>query len=282
MPKILTLRKCGEHEDCQLQKVDDGDWEHTPSKRTLKERLAPIRELELQLSAALSRVDELRLMLGDIKRESGAALDKVRADIPEVKDLRAQLQESLFKADYLRRLLEEERGASQRFLSNLKVDAMGLPKVLDLWRKGDRAGVQVHSQLKTAQEALERLERASERLASQEAEQANALRSLEATEAAILDAQAKTVESLQAASEKLAQADTLLTTLQERKSQLDRVDSLFDTVDELSNKLAVVTAALYASDKETRRQIEHEREERLEATAKGIRSLQSHIEVSHA
>src|SRR5688572_2495344 len=89
VPRALRLRKCAEHEDCQLQKVDDGDWEHTPSKRTIGERLAPAKELERQLSDALSRVDDLRLMLKDIRRESGVALDRVRADIPDVRDLKA-------------------------------------------------------------------------------------------------------------------------------------------------------------------------------------------------
>jgi chromosome segregation ATPase len=278
----LVLRKCGEHENCQLQKLDDGDWEHTPSKRTIKERLAPVEQLEQQLSEALTRVDDLRLMLNDIGRESEDALDRVRADIPDAKDLKAELSKELTKTQEIRRVATEVVDRSATALSDIQAHAARLPRVLDLLAEGELSGVRAQETVKTAQNALQRLERLSHRLASAVNKQADALQAIKVKEASILDAQAKVVETLDHATEKLARAEDLLSHLQERKAQLDRVDAVYDAVDELSNQLRVEVEAFRSTDRETRRQIEHERAERLEATAKGIRSLRTHIEVSHA
>lgn len=237
MSRRVTLRKCSEHDNCQLQRVNDGDWEHTPARRSLEDRLSG--------------------------RVSSEALKK-------------ELRQEIGRASYLKGLLEEIRGDYGTSLADLKAEAAGLPKVMDLWRKGEKLGEYLYSRLKVAEEALERLERALQRADTQAARQAAIQDRLEKAEERAKESRRQADEALAHATERLDRAEALLITLQERKSQLDRVDAVYDAVDELSNQLRVAIAAMQSSDRETRRQIEHERHERIlahEKTQRQIRTL---------
>lgn len=61
----LKLRKCEEHDDCQLQQIDDGDWEHTPKDTPFQERfggsLTPAQEALLhRLTEDVRRANNTR------------------------------------------------------------------------------------------------------------------------------------------------------------------------------------------------------------------------------
>lgn len=282
MARRVTLRKCPDHPDCQLQQIDGGEWEHTPAKRTLRERLSKHDLLSDRLQAELSKAEELRRMLSDIGRESKDAVAKATAGLPNVGDLRAELREGLSRVSEMQRILAELGERVAATLADVQNARLNLPKTLDLQAKANRAREYLDSQVKIAQEAGERLERAFQRADTEAGHQAARLRELQAAEERIEQAERRAEETLALATEKLAQADILLATLEERKVQLDGVDALFDLVDNVLAELRSTAAALRASDKETRRQIEHERRERLDATAKGLKSVQEHIRVSHA
>lgn len=282
MTRKVSLRKCPTHPDCQLQRVNNGDWEHTPSSRPLRERFLSHDDLTRQLEQELGRVEDLRRLLGDIGRESNDALARAQAGIPDVKALKREVSEELVRAGELNRILTELGGRMGTVLAEFQVETTNLPKTLDLQAKANRARERLDSDVKIAQKGLERLERAFQAYDSEASQRANRISALGRAEEDIRELGRKAEEAHRSALSKLAQADSLLTALLESKSALERVDSLHSAVRQLSDEVKAEVKAIRSSDKETRRLIEHEREERLAATAKSVRSLRNHIEVSHA
>lgn len=46
MGQVLKLRKCEEHESCQLQSVDGGDWQHTPADTHIASRFSKLSDAQ--------------------------------------------------------------------------------------------------------------------------------------------------------------------------------------------------------------------------------------------
>lgn len=77
----LRLRKCRLHEDCQLQRLDGGPWEHTPASVRLKERVPVItpedyRKLEKRLRGAEYDLRQLNEVVAGLVHD----LDKERGE----------------------------------------------------------------------------------------------------------------------------------------------------------------------------------------------------------
>ena len=172
MAKTVVLRKCNEHGGCQLQRVNDGDWEHTPESKPIIERLqdpsANVRVLERLLTASLEDAEARKRRLeAEVERASGKA-EHLDARGLELRHLEEHLASSMGDAAELVVRLTERAVRASALLDRLDEGIDRLARVeavyqavadADAARRTDSK--ELHDRLNALQHALdqERTER---------------------------------------------------------------------------------------------------------------------------
>lgn len=230
MGRTLVLRKCLEHDDCQLQQLNGGEWEHTPAARHVAERLSLGPEsqqvLEAQLANALGTTRELASGLQTKGERADSLLARLDGATRQLASSSAILQESLYLAAQLR----AERAKAEGAAAALRVG-------------GERA-----------QRATEHVD-----------ERAHAL---EVLEGHVEGALARAQETLVHLSEKTDRVDASVARLDDYVEKLNRVQGLYDTVTQLGERWKNDVAALNSRMNGLDHDLKHERQERLDNTLK--------------
>jgi hypothetical protein len=124
MGSTVKLKKCPDHEACQLESKDDGPWEHTPSSKPLGARLSnfaqwqrdTMEEIDVQghksrnrLRSATESEARFRQLEGGVDRTLSKVLaveakfahieDQVRAALSHAQQAEAHSRERLLKAE---------------------------------------------------------------------------------------------------------------------------------------------------------------------------------------
>lgn len=235
MGRTLTLRKCGEHEDCQLQSLNRGPFEHTPVTRSVADRLRlgpeSQRALEATLAEQIGSARNLTVTLEETTERS-------RAQTGAIADALQHLPRVL-------ELTERAEAALQR---------------IDLLRQGMDARA---AQLATS---VERVDRMEGRLAARQHDVERAARTA---------VEARTVAEGVATrlTERLHHANALLDRGDDLTTKLGRIDAVLEAVAQFEERIEGVLAGLAKRLGEVERQIDLEREQRIQDTAKHQRQL---------
>ena len=104
MGRTHALRKCGEYEDCQLQSLNGGEWQHTPAKRSVATRLNLNEQEQERLGAQLRSQLATANTLTNTLQERVALVDALWADLdPSIRErLEAELADEVSQAEAVR------------------------------------------------------------------------------------------------------------------------------------------------------------------------------------
>jgi hypothetical protein len=93
--RSVVLKKCGQHDECQLQQVNGGEWEHTPRQTPLSTRLAPPLPDYSSVTAAAEAVKDQAhrdgLKVANAADRAGALVRTLESRAFDLHDLRDQL-----------------------------------------------------------------------------------------------------------------------------------------------------------------------------------------------
>ncbi len=232
----VVLRKCGEHEGCQLESRDDGPWRHTPASRPLVERLTQRPEAQKAL--------ELRLA-GEV-----SAASKLRT-----------------------RLVEQAEGVTQR-LGRLDDVVALLPKVETRHREAEAVGDRL-SDLQDETELLAlRLRHALERVDAVEGELQHRVSQVERAQDCNVEVIAGAEQRAVGLEERLLRADGFLRRADDLVGKLGRLDDVLAAVSASEDMLLSGLARVHNRVDAVAHDIAHERAERLQATEKSVRTDQ--------
>lgn len=235
MGRTLTLRKCGEHEDCQLESVNGGEWRHTPARTTLARRLA-------------RKPEDIEALESKLAGEVGAAID-----------LRVRLGERLLYLESRLRQLEDSLGALP-LVKRLHDEAARIGEALggsqaELLSKSNRLGRDV-----------ERLDRLTTKL-EESADEAKE-RSIKAQQDA-----ASAAETAVHLGERTSRLDAALSRLDDYLEKLSRIDAVLQAVADNKAYLESLVEKLGLRLDDVEHDIRHERSERRLDTSKHQRQL---------
>lgn len=241
MGRTLTLRYCGEHQDCQIQSIDGGRGEHTPAVRTLSQRLdddsPAIKDLERRAVELLGRLADATTGLAEKDEKAGDLLRAAQAG-------RDQMA-----------LLER---ASAQVVAGAEVVSEGTRRTAQMLGR-------LESGLQNASAIGERLE--------------TRRRELEATEGQLVDTLARGQMLVATLTEQQRQLSAELfrfdAQVDARAERLRRVDALFDVIADARAELGGQITALDERANELGRLITKERDERLADGGKVQRQLRN-------
>lgn len=241
MGRTLTLRFCGEHEDCQIQSIDGGRGEHTPAVRTLSQRLndsgPAVKDLERRAAELLGRLSDTATGLIEKDREASNLLRAAEAG-------RGQLAEL------------------GRASARVSAAADGVTE--DALRGSQMLGA-LHTGIQNASALLDRLD--------------TRRRELESTEGDLVDTLARGQALVATLSEQERQLRAELFRfdgqVEVRAERLQRVEALFDVVSDVRTELQTQLSSLDERSNELERRIGKEREERLAQGDKVQRQLRN-------
>ena len=232
----VVLRKCGEHEGCQLESRNDGPWRHTPASRPLVERLTQRPEdqgaLRLRLAGEVSAANKLRTLLS-----------------------------------------EQVEGVTQR-LGQLDDVVALLPKVETRHREAAAVGERLAELQRDTEVLAVRLRAALERVDAVETTLQHRISQVERAQEQNTEVIAEGEQRAIGLQERLLRADGFLQRADDLVGKLSRLDEVLAVVraseDSTRGALGRVNARIDA----VAHDIAHERAERLEATEKSVRTDQ--------
>lgn len=185
--RTVSLRKCPDHDDCQLQQVNDGEWEHTPRRTSLAARLAPPlpdrAKLEDEAAEVTARARTAGAAVANAAARADHILRQVAARRLELDDLRAQLERRMPDTlagieDRGARLAEIAEGLSGTVnaLAERAGNVQRLERVDELWSAVEEARSEWQAAVAALSSRLDDLERRvkherTERLQSVEKQQ---------------------------------------------------------------------------------------------------------------
>lgn len=275
MGRTLALRKCGEHEDCQLQSLNGGEWQHTPAKRSVAARLNLSDQEQERLAAQLRAQLGTTTTLTSTLREKIALADVLLDDLdPKTRErLEAELADEVGKVSDLRTRMGEQLARSEARLAHLDEGTRHLPVVQRLHEEAQRLGEVLNGEQSELEAKAHRLGRDLERFDRFTTKLEDAVRaSNEASERATRDA-AVAAETATHLGERLPKIDGTLSKQDELLRKLTRVEALYTALNNLAAKQAADVEALRSDLHALDHALTHERDERIEGAAKTQRQF---------
>lgn len=280
MGRQIVLRKCSEHEHCQIQSTNGGEWEHTPDTRPLRQRLQPAPSpdnLEARLASEIAAAGELagRLRAKDQRAEDLLyGLDTRAARLGQLEGIRQQV------ADGHARLLTSVESTSQAaaaLATRVEQAEALLTRLSDYSR--ELGGVEqrlTDAQVRNEEIAdrLSTLTLRNEQALSELQERAKRLAQIESTYRE-LDSPSRLRDVAVRLEEQSRQADAWLSHLFERARKVERIESVYRELEDAIADQRAASATSHERINAVADELRREREERVANTRKIMRSIQT-------